>query len=176
MLEYNDVVIEYLDKHYYVVENCIINTHTEKQEWGDYLVLDLKVIFSIDAKTIYVLLKEWLLTKNVNEEQLNYVLRRRKLKTHFNADTINNLKRYGVYNSEEPLINILIKDLSNEIDVEKLVTKNYPKTMVCFESMINCLGFEINYIRNNITNLLYGHFFSLPYQKIQNERHNNPYW
>ena len=171
---------KYLDKTYYVKEGRILRKCDDVHEWGGYLAEWLGSVFSTKPHECCDVVSEWFRNQDgVTQEDINTYWSAKKLKYQLSLEMTNDLERLGVSNVEGQMINLVIDELSKEIDTTILKQlKPQIKTFDELLSLIKCIGYEKSKepIYQPITFVPVDYFITTKYHIMLNERQSNHIW
>jgi hypothetical protein len=174
-------IIKYLNKTYYVKEGRILRKSDDVHEWGVSLEQWLSEAFSTSKKkeSCYSVLSEWYKNQEGAVESDKYnCWSATTLRFKLSFEMANDLERLGISNIQGQMINLVIDELSKEIDTTILKKlKNDIKTTDELISLIKCIGYEQSPVVYNPVTLLPEHQFrSVRYHKMIDERQSNNIW
>lgn len=177
-------IIKYLNKTYIVKEKLFFNKYDNNHEWGLEIVEWLINMFPINSgydngsDFITKVIFKWAESFGLNESEIKNAWVPRKLNAKWSLNMEDELVRLGVTNVQLQMINLLIEDLSKEIDTTILKElKPKIKTIDDLFSLVNCVGYKKKPVSYNPTTFLpeYG-FISVKYHEMLNERQSNNIW
>ena len=169
---------KYLDKTYYIKEGRILTRGNDVHEWGVDVVEFISGVFNSNHVVCSEILLKWLEEKAVPTKDINNLWGARKLKYSLSIDMARDLERLGVSNVQGQMINLVIDELSKEIDTTILKQlKQEIKTLDELTSLIKCIGYGISdVLYNPATFLPEKKFLSVKYHEMLNERQSNNIW
>lgn len=171
-------ILKYLDRYYYTKENRIFKKEDDIQEWGLEVTDWVSKIFSQNIDKCSSLVIEWVESKGVLPSEVYNLWGARALNCTWSLELADDLKRLGVSNVQERINDIVIENLSKEIDTTILKElKEHIKTRDELVSLIKCIGYEISPVIYDPTTFKpLNKFISVKYHEILNERQNNNIW
>lgn len=177
-------IIKYLNKTYIVKEKLFFNKYDNNHEWGLEIVEWLINMFPINSgydngsDFITKVIFKWAEIFGLNESEIKNAWVPRKLNAKWSISMEDELVRLGVTNVEGQMINLLIGELSKEIDTTVLKElRPQIKTVDDLFGLVNCVGYKKSPVLYNPTTFLpeYG-FISVKYHEMLNERQSNNIW
>ncbi len=167
-IENENLLVNYLNKHYLIKENRFFTIYDDYHEWGYVILESLPKIFSFENYFCENVFKNWAYLHGLTTDTLDFAWRHRKLHTTFSPILIEFTE----------VVQMLSKSLAYEIESQLLkdLTTEF-KTSGDLFSIVKCIGYEPTmtfYDENTFKPKKY--FISMKFNDIERERQNNTMW
>ncbi len=177
---YQEQVIKFLNKNYFLKNNTFFGKVEEKQCWGKAIVVSVSQILYFDFEFCEDIFKRWAHSIGLPDDE--EVWRKSYNPTRLNAtwspELAQDLAAFTLINAEAELVAYLAEEIKREINSEILNTLvTSATTGDDFIEIMKCEGYQLGPTMYNPTNFTpFKSFISMTHDELLNERENSIHW